>query len=83
MKKQLDAITSQVSEIESDIAEKKKNIAQGYIDLGEQRSVFNKAVRDYYIKNYVFSPLIIFLSSKDAQDATKIIAYQKKRAGRR
>ncbi len=78
MKKQLDAITAQVAGIESDIAEKKKNIAQGYIDLGEQRAVFNKAVRDYYIKNYVFSPLLIFLSSKDAQDATKIIAYQKK-----
>ncbi len=26
----------------------------------------------------MFSPLLIFLSSKDAQDATKIIAYQKK-----
>lgn len=78
MKKQLDGITAQVANTEQDIAQKKKDIDQGYEDLGKQKNVFNKTVRAYYIKSYVFSPLLIFLSSKDAQDATRIIAYQKK-----
>ncbi|MFI5265268.1 MAG: SpoIID/LytB domain-containing protein [Candidatus Levyibacteriota bacterium] len=78
MKTQLDGITAQVANTEADIAQKKKIIDQGYINLEKQKILFNKTVRAYYIKNYLFSPLLIFLSSSDAQDATRLIAYQKK-----
>lgn len=78
MKKELDSLTAQVGRIEGEIAVKKKDIEKGYIDLSEQKDIFNKSVRAYYIKSSYFSPLLIFLSSNDAQDATRIIAYQKK-----
>ncbi|MGE5042221.1 MAG: SpoIID/LytB domain-containing protein [Candidatus Levyibacteriota bacterium] len=80
LKKQLDGIETQLANVEYDILQKKKIILQGYQDLAAQKDVFNKTVRSYYIKNYSFSPLLIFLSSKDAQDATRLIAYQKKGA---
>ena len=80
MKKQLDGITAQVGNIEQDILAKKKIINAGYADLSKQQDAFNKAVRNYYIKNYLISPFLIFLSSSDAQDATRIIAYQRKGA---
>ncbi len=80
LKKQLDGIALQVSNIEQDIQSKKQIILKGYEDLAAQKETFNKTVRSYYIRNYQFSPLLIFLSSKDAQDATRLIAYQKKGA---
>lgn len=80
LKKQLDGIAVQVTNIEYDLLQKKKIILQGYADLATQKDTFNKTVRSYYIRNYLFSPLLIFLSSSDAQDATRLIAYQKKGA---
>lgn len=78
MKKELDSLTAQVGRIEGEIAVKKRDIQKGYAALSEQKDIFNKSVRAYYIKSSYFSPLLIFLSSNDAQDATRIIAYQKK-----
>lgn len=78
MTKQLNGITAQVTQIENDIETKKKNINDGYKDLSKQQDIFNKTVRSYYIKNYLFSPLLVFLSSSDASSATREIAYQKK-----
>lgn len=78
MKKQLDGITAQVVATEQDIAKKKKDIENGYKELGTQKDIFNKTVRSYYIKSYLFSPILVFLSSDDARDATRLIAYQKK-----
>lgn len=80
LKKQLDQIANQVVTVEQDIVQKKKIINKGYEDLAAQKNVFNKTVRSYYIRNYLFSPFLIFFSSKDAQDATRLIAYQKKGA---
>ncbi len=78
MRTQLDGITSQVAVTEANIAVKKTDIDKGYKDLEEQTDVFNKTVRNYYIKSYLFSPILVFLSSDGAQNATRLIAYQKK-----
>lgn len=78
LKVQLDGITNQVAVTETNIAIKKKDIDKGYQDLSSQTDTFNKTVRNYYIKSYLFSPILIFLSSDDAQNATRLIAYQKK-----
>lgn len=75
---QLDNITNQVNATEASISQKRKDIEKGYEDLTDQTDVFNKTVRNYYIKSYLFSPLLVFLSSDDAQNATRLIAYQKK-----
>lgn len=78
MVKELNNLTAQVQGLEANIAQKKKDIAKGYADLEDQKDVFNKSVRAYYIKSFLFSPLLIFLAADDAQDATRVIAYQKK-----
>ncbi len=75
---QLTGIQNRVAAIGADIAEKKKIIDAGYKDLEKNKSIFNKTVRDFYIKNYSFSPLLVFLSSKDAGSITRLIVYQKK-----
>lgn len=79
---QLTGIENRVDQIENDIADKKKIIDAGYKDLEKSKDIFNRSVRDYYIRTYSFSPLLVFLSSSDAADVTRFIVYQKKGADR-
>ena len=79
---QLKGIENRVTSIEHDLVEKKKIIDAGYRDLEKNKDIFNKTVRDYYIKTHSLSPLLVFLSSSDAADITRIIIYQKKGADR-
>jgi peptidoglycan hydrolase-like amidase len=79
---QLQGIENRVAAIDRDIAEKKKYIQAGYRDLDKQKNIFNLTVRDYYIKSYLLSPLLVFISSADASDVTRFITYQKKGAER-
>ncbi len=79
---QLTGIENRVSSLEKNIAAQKKIIDAGYEDLAKNKDIFNKSVRDYYIKTYSFSPLLVFLSSEDAADVTRFIVYQKKGADR-
>lgn len=80
MKTQLNGIEYQIGQIENDIEQKKEFIEKGYSDLGEQKNVFNQTVREFYMKNSLFSPLLIFLSSADASQITQLLAYQQKDA---
>ena len=82
LQKQLTGIENQVAAIERDLAEKKKFIEQGYQELEESKIIFNKTVRDYYIKSYFLSPLLVFISQADAAEMTRIIIYQKRDADR-
>src|SRR3989344_3495368 len=66
LKTRLTGIENQVAFIENDIKEKKKIIDTGYLELSTQTEIFNKAVREYYIKTYFFNPLLIFVASNDA-----------------
>lgn len=79
---QVKGIEDRVSFIERDIAEKKKSINQGYEELEENKSEFNKTVREYYIKGYLLSPLLTFISNADAADVTRLIIFQKRDADR-
>ncbi len=78
--KQLNSITAQVSLIERDLAKKKKDIATGYEKLETQQELFNTTIRNSYIKNYTFTPFLIFLTSSDASDITKFLTYQRRDA---
>ncbi len=82
LQKQFKGIEDRVLFIERDIVQKKKFIDEGYRELDKNKSIFNRTVRDYYIKSYFLSPLLIFISSADAADVTRIIIYQKKDADR-
>lgn len=78
LKKQITGIEDRVAFIESDIKKKREIIDKGYKDLAYQKEIFNRTVRNYYIKNYLFSPLLIFLSTNDASQVTRLLTYQKK-----
>lgn len=78
LKSQLAAIDSQVAQIEKDLIVKKKNIDEGYKNLESKQRLFNITVKNTYIKNYTFSPLLIFLSGNNASDITSILTYQKR-----
>ncbi len=77
MQAQISDIKKKVGAIESDIAQKKKNIDSSYKNLAKQEAILNRSIRDFYIKSYYDSPFLIFLSGVQAQDLTKVLAYQK------
>ncbi len=77
MKAQIADIKTRVTNIETDITVKKKNIDLGYQNLTKQELVLNRAIRDFYIKSYYNSPILVFLSANSASELTQVLAYQK------
>jgi peptidoglycan hydrolase-like amidase len=80
LQSQVKSIENRVAFIENEIASKKKIISASYVDLAKQKVVFDQTVRSFYIKNFAFSPLVVFISAKDAGEVTRILAYQKRDA---
>lgn len=74
---QITGIKNRVTTIESDMAVKKKNIDDGYKNLGDKEEMLNKTIRDYYIKSYYNSPLQLFFSAGSASEITQLLAYQR------
>ncbi|MBF8249864.1 MAG: hypothetical protein HW400_465 [Candidatus Levybacteria bacterium] len=74
---QINGIKSRVAFIENDLIIKQKNIDNGYKELTKITEILNKAIRDYYIKSYYNSPLVVFLSAASASEITQLLAYQK------
>ena len=77
MQAQIADIKARVVVLEQDVVQKKAEINQGYEKLQQQQKQLNAAVRDYYIKTYYDSPLVIFLSASSASEITQQLAYQK------
>lgn len=77
MQAQIDAIKNRVSSIEKDLAIKKRHIDNGYKNLAKQEQLLYRTIRDFYIKSYYDSPLLVFLSSTSAAKITQVLAYQK------
>ncbi len=77
LESQVNSIKQRVSFIEKDIVNKKNNIDKGYENLAKQTEKLNLAIRNYYIKSYYSSPLLVFLSSATASNLTQVLAYQK------
>ena len=77
MQSQIAEIKASVAFIEKDIQTKKKNIDDGYKNLEKQEKILNHTIRDFYIKSYYSSPLLVFLSATSASEITQILAYQK------
>jgi len=77
LKLQITGIKNRVAAIEQDVAAKKKNIDQGYADLAKEEIILHRTIRDYYIKSYYNSPLLMFLSGASASELTQVLAYQK------
>lgn len=77
LRTQIEGIKHKVTAIEQDIEVKKKEIDKGYESLMEKQVVLNKSVRNFYIKSYHNTPLLLFLSSSDASEVTQFLAYQR------
>ncbi len=77
LKTQIEGIKGRVNSIDKDLEAKKKTIDDGYKSLEQKQIVLNKTIRDYYIKSYYNSPLLIFFSSDSASDVTRVMAYQR------
>ena len=82
LESQINDIKQRVAFIEQDLAVKKKNIDDGYANLAKQQAILNATIRDYYIKSYYNSPLLILLSANSATELTQLLGYQKANADR-
>lgn len=74
---QIAGIRQRVTHIEDDIATKKKEIDKGYERLAEKEALLNRTVRNYYIKSYYNTPLLVFFSGDSASDITQALAYHR------
>lgn len=77
LERQLNDIKQRVAFIETDLTRKKAEIDKGYKDLAKQQKILNITIRNFYIKSYYNSPLLVFLSGGDATKITRVLAYQK------
>lgn len=77
---QLGSIEQRVSNIEADLAQKKRNINSQYSNLAKKQELFNKTVKAFYIKSYLFSPLLLFISEDNTNNIARILVYQKRSA---
>ena len=77
MQTQIEQIKTRVGEIQQNLIVKKQQIDQGYKDLEKQELILEATIRDFYIKSYFNSPLLVFLSGSSASQVTRILAYQK------
>lgn len=74
---QIQDIKNRVAVIEQDIVVKKKNIDASYKSLAKQEEILNRTIRDFYIKSYHNSPLLVFFKASSASEITQMLAYQK------
>ncbi|OGH10747.1 MAG: hypothetical protein A3B38_03510 [Candidatus Levybacteria bacterium RIFCSPLOWO2_01_FULL_36_13] len=79
---EVNSIKNRVTVIEKDLIVKEKNIEDGYKNLEKEYQILNETIRDYYIKSYYNSPLLILLSSNSASELTQILGYQRATADR-
>ena len=77
---QLNGIVAQVNQIERDIAEKRKQLDENYAKLDEKKGLFDKTVREYYMKNTLFTPLFMLASGSKAKDVTQVLALHQREA---
>lgn len=73
-------IENRVITVEKELVAKKKSIDTGYKELETQQDLLNQSIRNLYMRNYSFSPILVFVSSNNASDITKTLVYQKKGA---
>ena len=74
---QVNAISQRVNFIEKDLVVKEKNINESYKNLEKQQQTLYATIRDYYIKSYYNSPLLLLLSSNSVSELTQTLEYQK------
>ncbi|HKC14664.1 MAG TPA: SpoIID/LytB domain-containing protein [Patescibacteria group bacterium] len=74
---QIKGIKGRVATIEIELVIKKQNIDKGYKELAKQKETLGKTIANYYIKSYLNSPFVLFLSSPSAINIIQNLAFQK------
>jgi peptidoglycan hydrolase-like amidase len=75
-------IKQRIATIENNLVIEEQEIQDGYKKLAKQTEILNATIRDFYIKSYYNSPLLILLSAHSATELTQILGYQKANADR-
>lgn len=76
LNKQIGGIQTQIKQFEASIGELERSISGRESNIKSQYAVLAVRVRDYYKKSRMFSPLLIFVSSRSAGELTRELAYK-------
>lgn len=72
---------ARIKQIEAELAVKEKEIKEGEETLDFQEEVLAKRVRQFYIRSYYNTPLLLIFSQKGAAQVLRELAYQQAATG--
>ena len=88
-KSELAALEGQVANLknlivsaEVQLSSLESEIFTSEVELGYQKELFDRRVRDYYIRSRRYSPFLLFISSTNAAELTRELSYRQTVAGR-
>jgi len=70
------AFQARITQIESDVARKTAEIAQGEKDLEGSLALASDRIRRFYMRSYVNNPMYLFLSSTNIGSVLRTLGYQ-------
>jgi peptidoglycan hydrolase CwlO-like protein len=76
LRRRLNEIKKMMGQAEDQIDDLEGEINEREVSLVRQEEIFNSRVRSFYKKNYQYSPLWLFLSSRSASQLTREISYR-------
>ncbi len=76
LQKQLTSITSQIAAYQAQVKELGASIEGRESKIKEQYVVLAAKVRDFYKKSRFYSPILLFISSRNAGDLTRELSYK-------
>lgn len=79
LEKDLNSIKERITYVEQDLIKKKKEINEGYKNLDEKKTIFDKTVAKNYIENYN-NNWLSYLIGSEASEIMQNLAYQKAKA---
>ncbi len=82
LESQVENLKNLMTAAEARLNSLEKEIFNSEVDLGYQKELFDLRVRDYYIHSRRYSPFLLFLSSANAADLMRELAYRQTVAGR-
>jgi len=80
LKSQVDSLTSKINSISKLLDQNKVDIGKREEDLAYAKAIFEEKTRDHYQFLRLYDPILPFLSSSDASEAFKEIAFRAKAA---
>jgi len=76
LEKNLERLKKLIASAEKQLDSLESEIFQREVDLGYQKEIFNRRVRNDYIRGRYYSPLLVFLSSDNAASLTRELGYR-------